>query len=346
MSNREHLDVFLQGVEVWNQWRMENPDVKPDLEGVNARNANLPGIDLIEANMVRANLSGANLFRSYLSRAVLAQTNFSGANLSSSDLFGANLLQANLSKTNLLGANLIQANFKKAKLNEADLRYAQLIETNFEEASISGCRIQWVSAWGVNLKGAIQKDLIVTHPNEPTVTVDNLNVGQLAQLMIHDKNMDDVIDSISTRLVLILCRVTPERKGILDRTKEVIRKKEYVPVVFNFDKPGSKNVSETISPLARMARFIIADVAEPDSVPQEFFSLVPDLPSVPVQVIMERSLIKEYSLLQELVKHDWVLKIQRYDDPNDLVQSLQETIIDPLEKKVEELKKKRNGKQE
>lgn len=31
MANQEHLDIVKQGVEVWNQWREENPDVRPDL---------------------------------------------------------------------------------------------------------------------------------------------------------------------------------------------------------------------------------------------------------------------------------------------------------------------------
>jgi len=29
MANEEHLEILDQGVEVWNKWRKENPDVKP-----------------------------------------------------------------------------------------------------------------------------------------------------------------------------------------------------------------------------------------------------------------------------------------------------------------------------
>ena len=31
MANKEHLKILKQGVEAWNKWREENPDVKPDL---------------------------------------------------------------------------------------------------------------------------------------------------------------------------------------------------------------------------------------------------------------------------------------------------------------------------
>ena len=32
MANPEHLQVLKQGVEEWNKWRDEHPDVIPDLE--------------------------------------------------------------------------------------------------------------------------------------------------------------------------------------------------------------------------------------------------------------------------------------------------------------------------
>jgi len=31
MVNEEHVSLLKQGVEVWNRWREENPDVRPDL---------------------------------------------------------------------------------------------------------------------------------------------------------------------------------------------------------------------------------------------------------------------------------------------------------------------------
>src|SRR2546429_9894236 len=31
MANQEHLDLLKQGVDVWNKWREEHPEIKPDL---------------------------------------------------------------------------------------------------------------------------------------------------------------------------------------------------------------------------------------------------------------------------------------------------------------------------
>jgi hypothetical protein len=41
MANQEHLDIRKQGVEVWNQWRQEHTDIRPDLRDADPRRADL-----------------------------------------------------------------------------------------------------------------------------------------------------------------------------------------------------------------------------------------------------------------------------------------------------------------
>ena len=44
MANQEHLELLVgQGVEVWNQWRQEKPDLEPDLSGSILNRADLRG---------------------------------------------------------------------------------------------------------------------------------------------------------------------------------------------------------------------------------------------------------------------------------------------------------------
>jgi hypothetical protein len=31
MANQEHLSKLEEGVEAWNRWRKEHPDIRPDL---------------------------------------------------------------------------------------------------------------------------------------------------------------------------------------------------------------------------------------------------------------------------------------------------------------------------
>ena len=92
MAKLEHLKFFQQGMQVWNQWRTENPAIRPDLGGANFiaanfRWANLQGTDLSGANLRgvnlnMANLSWANLQKADLTEAVLGATTFANVDLS------------------------------------------------------------------------------------------------------------------------------------------------------------------------------------------------------------------------------------------------------------------------
>ena len=82
MANEEHLDILKQGVKAWNQWRKENPSVRPDLRGANLSEANLIGAKLSGAGLSGANLSWANLSGADLSHAILMETVFGNTNLS------------------------------------------------------------------------------------------------------------------------------------------------------------------------------------------------------------------------------------------------------------------------
>lgn len=131
MANEQHLRILKQGVEAWNQWRKENPKLRPDLSGANLRRANLTGADLVGAdlsgaNLFSANLRGANLSGADLILAILVAANLCLANLSRADLAGANLRLANLTRADLVGAHLIRANLFSANLSGAKLGNARL----------------------------------------------------------------------------------------------------------------------------------------------------------------------------------------------------------------------------
>ncbi len=56
MADEKHLDILKQGVGTRNQWRKENPEIRPDLSSADLFEADLSGSDLREAD-----LSGADL---------------------------------------------------------------------------------------------------------------------------------------------------------------------------------------------------------------------------------------------------------------------------------------------
>src|SRR5712692_3307193 len=239
-----------------------------DFTGTLFHRANLSGADLSEADLTKVDLRYANLDNAQLRCTNLSGVDLEGVKLSDATLVNANLTGANLDgadlrRANLTGADLNHANFRGAFLNDADLSGTYLCETNFSGANMVGCRIYGIAAWDVRLEGAKQENLIITPYNSPTITVDNLEVAQFIYLLLNNQKIRAVIDTITSKMVLILGRFTHSRKVILDAIREELRKRNYTPVLFDFEKPSNRDLTETVSTLAHLARFIIVDLTDP-----------------------------------------------------------------------------------
>ena len=63
------------------------------------------------------------------------------------------------------------------------------MSTDLTGADLTGCRIYGVSAWGLKLEGAKQQNLVITHENEPEITVDNIEVAQFIYLMLNNQKI-------------------------------------------------------------------------------------------------------------------------------------------------------------
>lgn len=302
MAIEEHFDKLRQGAKVWNKWREENPEVQLDFRGANLSRKSFSDVHARAARLGRSLPTGPF------------------------PLIGANLSKADLRGANLRGADLTETDLREADLAGAQLCYAHLVGTKLENANLTGCRIYGISTWGLKLERANQLNLIITPPGEPVITVDNLEVAQFIYLLLENKKIRDVIDTIATKVVLILGRFTEERKAILDGIREGLRYYDYSPVLFDFEEPLSRNKTETISTLAHMASFIIADITDARSIPQELQSIIPNLPSVPVQPLLQAS-SEEYGMFDDYKCYPWVLEIHRYQDIDDLRKSLGEVIV-------------------
>ncbi|HEV7858436.1 MAG TPA: toll/interleukin-1 receptor domain-containing protein [Pyrinomonadaceae bacterium] len=124
MANPEHLEILKQGVEVWNNWRDEHPEIKPDLSNANLVKANLIHADLMDANLSSANLMDVNLVDADLSFTLLVSADLSAADLSAADLVYAYLNYTKLSHTKFNDARLGYTTFA-----DTDLRAAIGLET-------------------------------------------------------------------------------------------------------------------------------------------------------------------------------------------------------------------------
>jgi uncharacterized protein YjbI with pentapeptide repeats len=311
------------------------------LSGAYLQEANLSEAHIFGSDLSRADLSGANLSGAHLSEANLHGANLHGANLSGAQLHWAKLQEANLSEADLSRANLNWAilyavDLSMADLSGADLSYSVLVGTNLERTTLEGCSIYGISAWNLKLEGAKQQNLKVSASEGPAIRVDNLEVAQFIYLLLNNEKIRQVIDTITSKVVLILGRFTPERKAVLDAIRDSLRQRDYLPVLFDFDKPASRDLTESISTLAHMARFIIADITHAKSIPQELQAIVPNLPSVPVQPLLLTS-ESEYGMFEHFRRYPWVLDTYYYDNLNEVLASVEDNVISPAETKAREL---------
>jgi uncharacterized protein YjbI with pentapeptide repeats len=308
------------------------------LSDADLRGAQLGDAYLAAAKLVRADLRKADLSSAIFHMADLREVNLSRAELWSADLSGANLRGADLSRAELGQANLSRADLTGAKLDGADLYAAILVEADLTGADLTGCRIYGVSAWGVKLDSAKQQNLIITPENESEITVDNIEVAQFIYLLLHNEKIRDVIDTITSKAVLILGRFTDDRKAVLDVMRDKLRERGYLPILFDFEGSLNRSTDETIALLARMARFVIADISEAKSVLQELRSIVPNLPSVPVQPIIVAT--QEEPGMFDFYHHfHWFLKVHRYNNEEQLIIDVGERVILPAEAKIQELRR-------
>lgn len=325
MANEEHFKILKQGVDTWNQWRKKNTAIVPNL-----RKANLSGV----------NLAGADFHDVYLRRAKLAGADLGGANLREANLSGANLCKANLVNANLAGANLRAANLTGANLAGANLMSAILVSTKMKKATLSQCRVYGISAWEVNLDGAVQTDLIVTRPNQPRITTDDLEVAQFIYLILNHHKLRSVFNSITERGVLILGRFGGGGLEVLRAIAEKLREFNYIPIIFDFEKPGGRNYTETVKTLVGLSRFVIVDLSGP-SVPQELYATVPHF-KIPFVPIIEEGR-KIYAMAVDIFEHSWVLKPPvKFESTEKLLRLIPGKIIAPAEEKYRERQKLRN----
>ena len=86
-----------------------------------------------------------------------------------------------------------------------------------------------------------------------------------------------------------------------------------------------------------MARFIIADLTEPSSVPHELATIVPYLRTTPVQPLRLAG-SSGYSMYRNLEAYRWFLKVYEYADPQALITALPE-LTERAEGMARELRK-------
>ena len=236
--------------------------------------------------------------------------------------------ESNLSEAILDGANLINV----------DLTRAVLVQTHIEKVKLSGSSIYAVNVWDLKGEFEEQRDLVITRKGEPVITVDNIKIAQFIYLILNNEEIRDVINALTSKSVLILGRFADDkRKAVLDALRNKIREYNLLPIVFDFDRPVDRNITETVKTLAGISYFVIVDVTSPKSSPLELQAIVPDF-QIPVVPIVQK-VESPFSMINDLrTQYDGLLDPLIYDSEESLIKVLKSAIIDPAIEKHKDLR--------
>jgi len=316
---------------------------KAAFEGARFTRADLTGADLADADFELASLDDACLNNAKLYNTSLSKADLSRAVLTGADLAYANLSQANLSDANCAGVNLQGALLFGSICSRTDLRGALLlntvaIQTDFTGADLTGCRVYGLSAWDVKLEDTKQTKLVITR-EEPHVHVDDLEVAQFIYLLLHREKLRNVLTTLGERTVLILGRFT-ERKALLEGIADKLRTLGYLPIVFDFDRPTDRDLTETVKILAGLSVFVVADITNPRSVPLELQATVPDY-MVPFVTLVERGQ-PVFGMFDDLPrKYDWALPLLEYSSADSLLAAFERKVVAPALDKLAEVRRRK-----
>jgi hypothetical protein len=110
-------------------------------------------------------------------------------------------------------------------------------------------------------------------------------------------------------------------------------------MVFNFDKPKTKDFTETVRLLCGLSKFVIVDITNPRSAPLELQATVPDYMVPFVPILQKGDEENPFAMLVDLKnKHDWVLQpVIRYPTVDRLIEVLEDKVVRRAEAKFKKL---------
>lgn len=321
-----------------------------DLRGADLTNTDFGYSNLTEANLTGANLSGMDLTQVQLGKADLSRANLAKANLRGVMLTGAilnrtQLREAILVNTSLAKTDLYKADLSGANLSGANLTNSRLVETNLNAALLKSCLVYGISAWNLELQEATQLNLNINPIDQPTISVDSLELAQFIYLLLNNEKIRQVIDTLTGTAVLILGRFTKKRMDVLSAIADKLR---YdfgdLPIIFNFDKPVDRSISETVHILASLCKFVIVDLTDPKSTPYESRLIVPNL-AVPFLPIIQAGQ-EAFSMVEDLYDYsDRLLEGFKYRNKDHLLDNLGKLREEALIKR-NTIREKRTNRQE
>lgn len=290
-TTADPADVILRGAATWNAWRRQaNPYLYfssprwydcPGPNGVQIKGANrldFSGMDLSGAQIHRAFAEGLNLRGARFVGAHFEEGDFSRA-----DFSGATFRDTRFNKTILTDACFDGASFVNCNLNRVNLTRASFRVEEITETVVYG-----IAAWDLQVdERSKQSRLVVERTYElysdfiasgrVPLMVDDIELAQFVHYLANHKRVRSMIDVLTDRGVLLLGRFADGGLDLLYELRDALLARGYRPMIFDFARPDSLSMTETVVTMAALSKLIVVDLSGP-SVPWELGNALSQLP--------------------------------------------------------------------
>jgi len=296
---------------------------KGELLGPDFSYADLTGADFLSADLMYSDFEGS----------IIKDTEFH-----SSLLMASNFKNSIINKSSFFGANIWASNFNSAIIRDSDFYGCNLSNVDLSNAEISNCYIYGISAWGIKRNDLTKtSNLIITsmYSESAKITVDDIELAQFISLVMDNKKISNLINSMRTKSVLILGSFDNKTKLVLDRIKEVIPNYNLIPIVFDFIPSEKQDLIETVKTIALLSSFVIVDLSIPAGQLHELASIVRDT-YIPFATIANED-SKQTIMLNEF-KHQYWFRSDKFiyslETYKEQIPSLLENEIIPWVKEI------------
>jgi uncharacterized protein YjbI with pentapeptide repeats len=268
-------------------------------EGLNISNSNLLDVSFEEGDFSRANFENCRFENCKFNKTIFTNANFSGSTL----------INCNLNRVNLSGAN-------------------------FDVEEISETVVYGISTWDLQISEKTKQSKLVIEKTYELYSdliaegripmmVDDIELAQFIYFLSNHKKMRASINVLNNRGVLLLGRFNNGGLNRLYNIREWLIKKNYLPMIFDFERPMGLDLTETIVTMSGLSKFIIADLLG-SSVPQELHAIL-SVFSKPVIAYHDQ---KPYSMFADLMRKNKFVHFTKFNGSvDDLIEKLSEKII-------------------
>jgi len=262
---------------------------------------------------------GLNLRDSVFSDSHFEEGDFSRANFS-----GAVFRNTKFNKTILTGANFDGATFVNCNMNRVNL-----VGASFRVEEITETVVYGIAAWDLQTSDEMKQSRLVIEKTYELYSdivangriplmADNIELAQFIYYLSNHKKIRDVLNILNAKGVLLLGQFKDGGLDRLYRLHDWLKGKEFMPMIFDFQRPDSMDYTETIVTMAGLSKIIIADLSG-DSVPHELHAALTSFQ----KPIIAYSKTGAYSMFKDLKRKNPYASDFQYDSDDDLFAKLE-----------------------